>query len=398
MARDPDLPSLGPEHLPPEIPSQGAEHLPPQIPSELELARMSREELVRLASAMQGVEVVADVSKWPKAGTRREKRAERITALCFTLSALFAIAFVLAYSLWPNEYVDPFTNGHRLYSAYTPVIGCTFGLAVLSLGVGLIFYLKKFFPEEVSVQHFHTGHSEELDRKTAAARFEEAGEDTGFGRRTLVKRALLGAVGLFGVTAGVLAVGGFVRNPWRGGSQAALWVTGWKPLHGETVYLRAESGVLGQIVRVRPEDMEPGSMQTVFPFRDSDAGHEKLLRAAEMATDAPVMLFRLRPGTKVNKRPGQEDFNYGDYYAFSKVCTHLGCPASLYDEQTNISLCPCHWSQFLITDSARVVFGPATRPLPQLPIAVNDEGYFVARGDFIEPVGPAFWELGPNRP
>lgn len=134
-------------------------------------------------------------------------------------------------------------------------------------------------------------------------------------------------------------------------------------------------------------------MQTVFPFRESDRGDEKLLNAAEHAADAPVMLIRLRPGTQVLKRPGQENFNYGDYYAFSKVCTHLGCPASQYDTQRNTSLCPCHQSKFLITESARPVFGPATRPLPQLPITVNEEGYFVARGDFIEPVGPGFWEM-----
>jgi ubiquinol-cytochrome c reductase iron-sulfur subunit len=138
--------------------------------------------------------------------------------------------------------------------------------------------------------------------------------------------------------------------------------------------------------------MKAGSMQTVFPYRESDRGDEQLLRAAERASDAPVMLIRLRPGTKVTKRPGQENFNYGDYYAFSKICTHLGRPASLYDSQDHISLCPCHQSQFLITDSAKPIFGPATRALPQLPITVNDEGYFVARGDFIEPIGPPFWE------
>ena|SRR5947209_8019016 len=134
--------------------------------------------------------------------------------------------------------------------------------------------------------------------------------------------------------------------------------------------------------------MKAGSMQTVFPYRESDRGDEQLLRAAERASDAPVMLIRLRPGTKVTKRPGQENFNYGDYYAFSKICTHLGRPASLYDSQDHISLCPCHQTQFLITDSAKPIFGPATRALPQLPITVNDEGYFVARGDFIEPIGP----------
>jgi ubiquinol-cytochrome c reductase iron-sulfur subunit len=104
-----------------------------------------------------------------------------------------------------------------------------------------------------------------------------------------------------------------------------------------------------------------------------------------------VMLIRLRPGTEVVKRAGFENHNYGDYYAYSKLCTHLGCPTSLYETQSQRILCPCHQSQFLATEYARPVFGPAARALPPLPITVNDEGYFVATGD-MPPVGPAFWE------
>ncbi|MDR7301434.1 cytochrome bc1 complex Rieske iron-sulfur subunit [Haloactinomyces albus] len=365
-------------------------------PSKRDPAGMSREQLARLAGDLDDVEVVANTPRRPEPTTRAEKRAEKraewSVALWFVLSALLAIAFVLAYSLWPNEYVSPSEDGYTLYALYTPVVGGAFGLAVLTLGIGVIMHIKKFFPDEVSVQQRHDGPSDELARKTAVAHFEEIGEDTNLPRRPLIKRAMLGAVGLFGAAAGVLAIGGFVRYPWTGGDKAPLWITGWKPLGGETVYLRSQSGVLGEIDRVRPEDMQPGAMMTVFPFRESDRGEKELLLAAERASDAPVMLIRLRPGTEVTKRPGQEDFNYGDYYAFSKICTHLGCPASQYDSQNHITLCPCHQSEFLITASAKPIFGPAARPLPQLPITVNEEGYFVARGGFIEPVGPGFWE------
>jgi len=134
-------------------------------------------------------------------------------------------------------------------------------------------------------------------------------------------------------------------------------------------------------------------METVFPFRESERGDEEALIRGLRGSDTPVMLIRLRPGQQVVQRDGQETFHYGDYYAYSKICTHLGCPASLYEAQTQRILCPCHQSQFLATDHARPIFGPATRPLPQLPITVNDEGYLVATGDFNEPVGPAFWEL-----
>ena len=108
------------------------------------------------------------------------------------------------------------------------------------------------------------------------------------------------------------------------------------------------------------------------------------------------MLFRLRPDQPVLVRTGQETFDYGDFYAYSKICTHVGCPVSLYEQQTNRVLCPCHQSQFDVTDGARPVFGPATRPLPQLPIELDDEGYFVAESDFIEPVGPGLLGVRPG--
>jgi ubiquinol-cytochrome c reductase iron-sulfur subunit len=140
--------------------------------------------------------------------------------------------------------------------------------------------------------------------------------------------------------------------------------------------------------------MHAGGLVTVFPFRESEMDQPERLAAALRRADSAVLVFRLRPGTEVTTRPGQEDFRYGDFYAYSKVCTHLGCPVSLYEQRDNRLLCPCHQSQFSLTENARPVFGPATRALPQLPLDVDEEGYFVARGDFVEAVGPAFWELG----
>jgi ubiquinol-cytochrome c reductase iron-sulfur subunit len=353
--------------------------------------KMSREQLATLASKESDTEVVAKVPHWPLAGSKREKRAERVVGLWLLLSCLSAAGFVTAFVIWPNNYVGAFEDGHTLYSLYTPVLGLTFGFAVLALGIAVGTYQKRFFPDEVAVQQRHDGPSEEMARQTVVAQYAETADDVGIGRRPFLRRATLAATTLLAGTAGVLAVGPFVRNPWKGGDQAALWVTGWKPLSGEKVYLRTETGVLGDIALARPENMEPGAMQTVYPFRESDRGEADLLLAAKRASDTPVMLIRLRAGTEVTKRPGQEDFNYGDYYAFSKICTHLGCPASEYDSQNTIALCPCHQSEFLIRESAKPIFGPATRPLPQLPITVDEEGYFVAKSDFVEPVGPAFW-------
>jgi len=80
--------------------------------------------------------------------------------------------------------------------------------------------------------------------------------------------------------------------------------------------------------------------------------------------------------------------------AYSKICTHVGCPVALYEQTTHHILCPCHQSTFDATRGAQVLFGPAARPLPQLPIGTDAEGFLVATSDYHEPVGPSFWERG----
>jgi ubiquinol-cytochrome c reductase iron-sulfur subunit len=367
-------------------------HQHPPAPTAAEVEDMTLEQRARLAGDLDDVDVVHNQRKWPIPGTRAEKRAERAVALWFAISALSGLAFLVAFVAWPFEYVAPGEPGYLMYTLYTPVVGLTFGLSVLAVGIGVIAYIKKFFPDEVSVQQRHDGASDDVARLTVTAQLVKAGKDTDIARRKLIARAAGGAAGVLGLGLGIAAVAPLVRNPWKGGDDAALWVTPWKPVGGETVYLRRDTGDPHEVSLVRPEDQAPGSMETVFPFRESDRDNEEALIHSLRASDAPVMLIRLRPDQHVVHRNGQENFNYGDYYAFSKICSHLGCPTSLYEAQTNRILCPCHQSQFLATEYARPVFGPATRPLAQLPITVNDEGYLVATGDFAEPVGPAFWE------
>jgi ubiquinol-cytochrome c reductase iron-sulfur subunit len=111
----------------------------------------------------------------------------------------------------------------------------------------------------------------------------------------------------------------------------------------------------------------------------------------EEKAKAAVLLMRLKP-EDLHVSPGREDWNYAGIVAYSKICTHVGCPVALYEQQTHHLLCPCHQSQFDVSREATVIFGPAKRPLPQLPITVDDEGYLIARSDFTEPVGPSFWE------
>jgi ubiquinol-cytochrome c reductase iron-sulfur subunit len=111
---------------------------------------------------------------------------------------------------------------------------------------------------------------------------------------------------------------------------------------------------------------------------------------ADIGKDA-VLLIRLRP-EEFNLDAERLSWTYQGIIAFSKICSHMGCAVALYEQQTKHLLCPCHQSTFDVTRAAKVIFGPAARPLPQLAITVDEEGYLVAQAPFNEPVGPSFWE------
>lgn len=364
----------------------------PRIPSDEELAQMSTDDLVHLGNQIDDIEVVSSRERFPVPGTRAEKRAERQVAGWFILALISGILFLVAFIAWPWEYRSATEEGAWVYALYTPIIGITFGLSVLATGMGVIAYSKKLLPEDLTIQQRHDGRSSELDRRTAAARLVQTGQQSGLSRRKLIYRSMGAAGGVLGLGVLVAAFGGLVKNPWKEGPNSPLLVTDWKSKNGERVYLRKNSGINTDVVLVRAGDLEPGAMETVFPFRESDREDEEHLAEVLRSSDSPVMLIRLRPNVAVIKRAGQEDFNYGTLFAYSKICSHMGCPTSLYEDQTNRILCPCHQSQFQANEYAKPVFGPATRPLAQLPIAVDDQGYLYARSDFIEPVGPAFWE------
>ncbi len=364
----------------------------PRIPSDDELARMSTDDLVRLGNRIDDLEVVSDRERFPVPGTRAEKRAERQVALWFIWATLSGVAFLVAFIAWPWEYRGPGEEGGFLYTLYTPVIGFTFGFAVFAVGMGVIAYSKKLMPEDLTIQQRHDGRSQEIDRATAAARLVQTGRQSGISRRKMIYRSVGAAGGVLTLGALVAAFGGLVKNPWKDGKNSELLVTSWHSEDGERVYMRRDTGDSEEVALVRPGDLEPGSIETVYPFKESQRSHPEELKEVLHSADSPVMLIRLRPNVTVIKRAGQEDFNYGTLFAYTKICSHMGCPTSLYEDQTNRILCPCHQSQFQANEYAKPVFGPAARPLAQLPIAVDDQGYLYARSDFIEPVGPAFWE------
>jgi ubiquinol-cytochrome c reductase iron-sulfur subunit len=377
----------------------GGTHGAVERPDPEQLAEMSRDELTELGMRLDGVEMIEYHDPWPVKGTRAEKRAERVVAFWFILAALAALAFIVVFIAWPWQYKAP---GHQgLYALYTPLLGVTLGLTILGLGIGALAYVKKFIPHELAVQDRHDGVSDEVDRQTILAELFDAGNRTTIARRSMIKRSAIAAGSIMGLGLVVFPLGGLIKNPWSK-SQApedTLAHTGWYQLPGDKakVFLRRDTGDPTEVALVSPADMDAGGLQTVFPFRETERGNDDALRAALTRIDNPVMLIRFRPedAAKVIKRQGQADFNYGDYYAYTKICSHLGCPVSLYEQQTNRFLCPCHQSQFNALEYCKPIFGPAARALAQLPIKVDpDTGYFYAVHDFDEPIGPGYWERG----
>jgi ubiquinol-cytochrome c reductase iron-sulfur subunit len=377
-------------------------------PSDAELASMSREQLVELGGKLDGVDTVFKDDRWPVPGTKAEKRAERTVASWLLLGGLSGLALLLIFLFWPWEYKGGDTQGHFWYDLATPLYGLTFGLSILAIGIGAVLFQRKFIPEEISIQDRHDGRSPEIDRKTIAANLTDALEGSTLKRRKLIGMSLGIGLGAFGLGTLIAFMGGLIKNPWKPvvptaeGNKAVLWTSGWTPrFTGETVYLARATGRPSEspFVKMRPEDLDAGGMETVFPWRASDGdgttieSHERLNEIG-MGVRNPVMLIRIRPVdmSKVVKRKGQESFNFGELFAFTKVCSHLGCPSSLFEQQSYRILCPCHQSQFDALHFARPIFGPAVRALAQLPITIDQDGYLVANGDFIEPVGPAFWE------
>ena len=337
-----------------------------------QLAAMDAVELDRLGARYDGVEIL-HVEPGPEPGTKVEKQATRLVTFWFLLAALSALAFlvVCAGSGWflPDWHWEP--DDSSWSALFTPLLGATMGLSLLSIGIALVLFVKKLLPHETAVQDKHDGSN--FDRVTTSATLLGGLKNSGLTRR----KALTGSIGLMGAAFGAMLLaplGGLIKNPNTGNPLGTtLWTEG--------VRLVREDGT-----PVRPGDQQPGSLATVFPA----------VPGGNFSADSPLMLIRLRPAQipQLVLREGQEDYGYGDYVAYSKICTHAGCPVSLYEQETSRILCPCHQSQFDVTQFAKPVFGPAVRPLPQLPITVDDEGYFVARGDFPEPIGPSYWNIG----
>lgn len=310
-----------------------------------------------------------------------EKRAERQVATLFGLSGVFAVLFCVAYFTFDiGRDIDVFLG----MGASNAALGLTLGLALICIGAGAIQWSRKLMSDHEIVEYRHSASSTDEDRAEAVAAFEQGLEESGIARRPLVRNSLLAAMGLLGLPAVVL-----LRDlgPLPGNKLAhTVWKKG----------MRVVQDVDG--ARIRPEDMEIGQLVNAEPevFFETDSHGEHLYHGAELLAEkgkAAVILVRMHPDD-IKASKDRENWGVDGILCFSKICTHVGCPISLWEQQTHHLLCPCHQSTFDLADNGKVIFGPAARGLPQLPLAVDAEGYLIATSDFDEPVGPSYWERG----
>lgn len=354
-----------------------------------ELREMSPEEGMLAGTEADGVHIVHRRDRFPIRGTKAEKRAERAVAACFAISALSGLGFIVAFVAIPFEWHLPGTPQN--FRFYTPALGALLAMMLIFIGVGMVLWAKWLMPEEEAIQDRHDVPSTEEDKLLTEATLLVGLEDTGLPRRSLILKTLGLAGGALATVPLVALVGAMIKKP---GDK--LFHTQFRP--NKTLF--PPNGhvplVLMNFQRVGPGDIEPGGLLTVFPGIHEETDGKNGIDDAS----SPTLIIRLRPGQQVKARKGQAGYGWPthnpEYLAFSKICTHAGCPASLYEQQTSRLLCPCHQSQFEVLSDAKAVFGPASRSLPKLPLGVeigdNGKQYFVALDDYQEAIGPAFWE------
>jgi len=310
---------------------------------------------------------------------RAAKRAERQIAGFFGLSMVCAVLFIVAYfGLEIGDNFDTFLG----LGASTVALGLALGGALLFIGIGVIQWARKLMGDHEMIELRHPAASSAEDRSTTLAALDAGLEDSGIGRRPLVRNSLLGAVGLLGLPAVVL-----LRDlgPLPGDKLAhTIWKQGMRVVRDVVgTPIKASEVEVGDLINAAPEALFP-TEENGYPEIE---GAELQVEKAKGA----IIVVRMEPDEIVPGR-GRENWTVDGIVCYSKICTHVGCPISLYERTTHHVLCPCHQSTFDLADSARVVFGPAARALPQLPLAVDDEGYLVAQSDFTEPIGASYWE------
>ncbi len=295
---------------------------------------------------------------------RRARQAERLVAALFILSALASIGFIAAYVGLEVHSVDATLRSNL-------ALGFSMGVAFLAMAVGFTIWVRNIMPPVELTEERHPLASTPEDRAAFKQTFTEGAETSQFTKRPLLRRTLIAATLPLAAAPIVLLrdmgplPGTYLRHTvWRKGMRLLTY---------------------GANTPISPAEFSsPGEMITVVPD-----GYQDDPDALALAT---TIIIKFQPG--VLQPPTVMNWTVDNIVAYSKICTHVGCPVALYEQTTHKILCPCHQSTFDAPRGAQVLFGPAPRPLPQLPLTTDAQGYLVAASDFHEPVGPSFWERG----
>ena len=306
------------------------------------------------------------VDRMADTDVRAARRAERQVAFLFVLSIVGTLLTLVGYFVVPLG--DDTSAGAVLTS--NVLLGTGLFLALFGIGTGAVHWAKTLMPDHEEIDERHQIEGSPQEQREAVEILADGVSESGIGRRPLIRNTLIGAVALAPLPAVVL-LKDTGPNP-EGALGETIWVA-------DTYLVTDPTGM-----RILASDLKLGSVVHVQPEGIKESSH-----FLEEKAKAAVLLMRLEPEQLGEvSRAG----SYGGIIAYSKICTHMGCPVALYEQTTNHLLCPCHQSTFDVTQGCSVIFGPAKRSLPQLPISVDAEGYLISTAPFAEPVGPSYWE------
>ena len=293
-----------------------------------------------------------------------DRPAETLVAALLFAAAACAAGFVAVYAIGdvPRR---------------TQFLGLSLGLALALISAALIVVAKRLVPPEQLEESYPLPREHEREEEDVEQLVAEGG--TRFTRR----RLLLFGAGAAGVTLGaalvapaaslgpILDVDSLFETPWS---------------RGRRLVDEAGKPILAR-------DIEAGTFYTAYP---EGADREQL--------GSPLVVVRLDPAA-LRLPNGRAGWAPGGILAYSKICTHAGCAIALYRKPTfpptqpkPALVCPCHYSTFDPATGGTVLFGPAGRPLPQLPLYVDATDHLRAAGNFSGPVGPSWWGVRNRKP
>ena len=317
------------------------------------------------------------------------KRAERQVALLFLLSILGTVLFLVAYFAVDTKTKVPIPVTGEM-SLSNLLLGLGLAVSLLGIGLGAVHWAKTLMPDAETVEMRHPMRSADEDRQGFVDTMVHGAESSQLTRRPLLKMTFGAAMGLFALPL-LVQIGGSLGPLPRNDLAVTFW-DGEKGEDGEYTPKKRRLHRDPEDTPIRPADVTIGSVFHIQPEGLLELHDDKL---NEMSKSS-VLLMRLDPKDFQDTDKGRKarDRGYQGIVAYSKVCTHVGCPVGLYEQTTHHLLCPCHQSTFDVTNDCEVIFGPAGRPLPQLKITVDSDGYLIADQPFQEPVGPTYWERG----